>query len=240
MSNQSIRPGETRAQRHGPRPPSESPQPPALERVVRCIARTAIDNEKHLGDLDSVVGDGDFGFSLARGFERVLEEMQASNGGIDRGADGANAGAFLKKVALALTSRCGGTSGPLWGTAFLRAAVVASAKPTLDGAAVVEMLEAAFAGIQKRGSAAVGDKTLLDALDPFTRALRAELERGASLAGALPAAAQAAQAAAEATRELVARRGRAAYTGERSRGSIDPGAAAIALIARELCTAFRD
>ncbi len=84
-----------------------------VEYVVRTIAQTAVDNEKEFGDLDAVVGDGDFGYSLARGFEIVLHDW----GTYDR----SDIGTFLKKIAVVITSRIGGTSGPIWGTAFLRA-----------------------------------------------------------------------------------------------------------------------
>ena len=84
-----------------------------VDLVVRTIAETAVDNEKYFGDLDAVVGDGDFGYSLARGFEKVLEDWD----GIDR----ADVGTFLKRIGMIVTSRIGGTSGPIWGTAFLKA-----------------------------------------------------------------------------------------------------------------------
>jgi dihydroxyacetone kinase phosphoprotein-dependent L subunit len=206
---------------------------PMLDRVVRSIAQTAVDNETRFSELDSVVGDGDFGFSLARGFEKVLAELEA----IDRSSPGA----FLKRVALIITSRCGGTSGPIWGTAFLRAGVALGDRRELGGADVVAALRAAFAGIAQRGGAALGDKTLLDALGPFIDRFEAELGAGSpnELLAALDRAADAAAEAAEATAVLIAKRGRAAYTGERSRGVIDPGAVAVAVIARNLATALR-
>src|ERR1035441_4694759 len=101
---------------------------PAVELVVRTIAETAVANETFFFQLDSVVGDGDFGYSLARGFEKVLE-------GFD-GLDRSTPGIFLKKVGLMIASRVGGTSGPIWGTAFMRAGAAAGAKTTLSGAAV--------------------------------------------------------------------------------------------------------
>jgi len=205
---------------------------PAVELVVRTIAQTAVDNEKHFCDLDSVVGDGDFGYSLARGFEKVLEEFDS----LDR----ANVGIFLKRVGAIITSRCGGTSGPLWGTAFLRAGGVAGDRVQLSSEDVVPMLRAAFDGIQKRGGAALGDKTLLDALAPMIDRLELELaSRPGEMDSALSRAAEAAGAAAAATSELVARRGRAAYTGERSRGSLDAGAVAVALMAKNVSLAYR-
>jgi dihydroxyacetone kinase-like protein len=200
--------------------------------VVRTIARTAVDNEKYFCDLDSVVGDGDFGYSLARGFEKVLEEFDT----LDR----SNIGVFLKRVGAIITSRCGGTSGPLWGTAFLRAGAVAGDRLGLEPADAVSMLRAAFDGIQKRGSAALGDKTLLDALAPLIDCLEGELARApVDSRRALSLAAQAADNAAVATSKLVARRGRASYTGERSRGSPDAGATALALMAKNVSTAWQ-
>jgi dihydroxyacetone kinase-like protein len=189
------------------------------EFVVRTIAETAIANEKYFGDLDSVVGDGDFGYSLARGFEKLLEGWD----GLDR----TDAGTFLKRSGMVIASRIGGTSGPLWGTAFLRAGGAADS-------GVVAMLRAATEGIKARGQSDVGDKTLLDALVPFTDRLSEELDSGTDGADALRAATAAAREAADATAGMVAKRGRAAYTGERSRGSVDAGATAVAVIAERI------
>jgi dihydroxyacetone kinase-like protein len=196
-----------------------------LEQVVRSIAQTAVDNEKAFCELDAVAGDGDFGFSLARGFEKVLEDFAT----LDR----KSAGAFLKRVGPIITSKSGGTSGPIWGTAFLRAGGVAGERTSLDVADVVPILRAAFTGIQQRGGAALGDKTLLDALGPFIDSFERE---SATTSGseALARAALVAEAAAQSTSELVAKRGRAAYTGERSRGSPDPGATAVALMLKNI------
>jgi dihydroxyacetone kinase/dihydroxyacetone kinase-like protein len=204
---------------------------PVVELVVRTIAATAVNNEARFSELDSVAGDGDFGYSLARGFEKVLEEFD----GLDR----SSAGAFLKRVGAIVTSRCGGTSGPLWGTAFLRAGGVAGERLALEPQDAVAMLRAAFEGIQKRGGAALGDKTLLDALGPMTDRLETELRASPDQpAAAFARAAETAQTAAAATADLVARRGRAAYVGERSRGAPDAGAMAIAEIAREVSVAL--
>src|SRR4029078_10282779 len=119
----------------------------------------AVENEAHFSALDSVVGDGDFGFSLARGFEKVLAEFDS----LDR----SHVGTFLNKVAVIITSRCGGTSGPIWGTAFLRAGGAAAELQTLGPAQGVPVLRAALNGIAQRGGASLRDKTLLDALGPF-------------------------------------------------------------------------
>lgn len=201
-----------------------------IERVTRIIAETAVDNEKYFGDLDSVVGDGDFGYSLARGFEIVLADWDA----IDR----ADAATFLQKVAMIITGRIGGTSGPIWGTAFLRAAAVVRQRETLDAETVVAMLDSAVEGIKARGNAEVGDKTLLDALVPMRDAIDAASAAGASTQETLDAAAEAARVAAEATAAMLAMRGRASYTGERSIGSVDAGATAVAVIATQVARRF--
>jgi dihydroxyacetone kinase-like protein len=203
-----------------------------LEFVVHTIAQTAVDNEKAFGDLDAVVGDGDFGYSLARGFEIVLAEWDT----FDRG----DPGVFLQKIALVISKRVGGTSGPLWGTAFLRAAAAVKGSTDVTGEDAVAMLRAAAEGIRMRGKSDVGDKTLLDALVPMTDAIAARLDSGAdaSPAEVAKAAAEAARTAADATTRMQARRGRASYTGERSIGSPDAGAVAIAVMAEHVSAAW--
>lgn len=193
-----------------------------VELVIRTIAQTAVDNERYFCELDSVVGDGDFGYSLARGFERVIEGWDD----VDR----TDIGTFLKKVGMVIASRCGGTSGPLWGTAFIKAGTTAGTATELSGEQVVAMLRAAADGIKGRGQSDVGDKTLLDALVPLTDRVEQELKAGADGAAVLAAAAVTAREAAEATSDMVAKRGRASYTGERSKGSVDAGAMAVAVM----------
>ena len=193
-----------------------------VELVVRTIAQTAVDNETYFCELDSVVGDGDFGYSLARGFEKVLEGWED----VDR----TDVGSFLKKVGMTVASRCGGTSGPLWGTAFMKAGMTAGTSTEVDGAQVVAMLRAAAEGNKARGQSDVGDKTLLDALVPLTDRVEAELAAGADAGAVLAAAAETARQSAEATSDMLAKRGRASYTGERSRGSVDAGAMAVAVM----------
>ena len=205
---------------------------PDVEFVVRTIAQTAVDNEKYFGDLDAVVGDGDLGYSLARGFEIVLSDWDSY--------DRTDISTFLSKVAIAITSRIGGTSGPIWGTAFLRAAGVAKGKTDINGDDVVAMLRAAITGIMARGNAELGDKTLLDVLAPVTDTVEAELSAGSDSTTILTASAQTARAAADATTPMIARRGRAAYTGERSIGSPDAGAVAVAVILEALASTWPD
>src|ERR1700679_3377650 len=151
-----------------------------VEAVVRVIATTAVDNEKYFGDLDAVVGDGDFGYSMARGFEKVLDGWDDF--------DRTDIGTFLKKGAVVITSRIGGTSGPIWGTAFLRAGSTAGAVDELEPAQVVAMLRAAITGIKARGKSDVGDKTLLDALVPAVDTIEAQVNAGHDAAVTLRAA----------------------------------------------------
>jgi dihydroxyacetone kinase-like protein len=196
--------------------------------VVETMARTAVENEGYFGELDAVVGDGDFGYSMARGFEVVLGSVDD----IDR----SNVGNLLKAVAMMITGRMGGTSGPIWGTAFLRASVVARDKTSLETDDVIAMLRAAIEGIKQRGKAEMGDKTLLDALVPAVDRLEELLGKGAGSADALREAASVAQSSADSTREMLAKKGRASYSGERSIGTLDAGAEAVAVMFKEVAS----
>lgn len=202
----------------------------AAELVVHTIAHTAVANERYFCDLDAAVGDGDFGYSLARGFEKVIEDWDTF--------PRSDVGTFLKKVGVVITSRIGGTSGPIWGTAFMRAGTTAGTKAELSGAEVVAMLRAAIEGIKQRGNTDVGDKTLLDALVPATDQLEQALLAGAEPAAALQQATVVARERAEATRSMLAKRGRASYAGERSVGTVDAGAVAVAVMFEHINTAW--
>ncbi len=193
-----------------------------VEVVVRTIATVAVENEKYFGDLDAVVGDGDFGYSMARGFELVIQNWDDF--------DRTDIGTFLKKIAVVITSRIGGTSGPIWGTAFLRAGTTAGTAVKLEPAQIVAMLRASIEGIKARGRSDVGDKTLLDALVPAVDTVEEHIGQGHDAAMTLRAAAVTAREQADATRPMQAMRGRASYTGERSIGTLDAGAVAVAVM----------
>lgn len=197
-----------------------------VERVVKVMAETVVANERYFGDLDAVVGDGDFGYSMARGFEVVLADWD--------GFDRTDISTFLKKVAVVITSRIGGTSGPIWGTGVLRAGITAGGASSLQPEQIVAMLQASVEGIKSRGGAKVGDKTLLDALVPAVSAVEQHAKVGASPGETLRAAATAARKAADGTRLMQAMKGRAAYTGERSIGALDAGAVAVAVLLEAL------
>ena len=201
-----------------------------IKSVVHTMAETAVANEKYFSDLDAVVGDGDFGFSLARGFEQLLQDWDK--------LEYTDSSSFLKKVALMLTSRIGGTSGPIWGTAFLRAATTLGDKQEIGRQDVIAMLRAAIEGIKQRGKAELGDKTLLDALIPATDQLEKALSTNIPPATALAQAAAVARERAESTRELLAKRGRASYSGDRSIGTLDAGAIAVAVMFEQVSQAW--
>jgi phosphoenolpyruvate---glycerone phosphotransferase subunit DhaL len=207
-----------------------------LDLVIRTMARTIVDNADYFAQLDSIAGDGDFGYSLRSGWEVVLADYDSW--------DRPTAGAVLKKIGLTLSGKVGGVSGPMWGTAFLRAGAAAGDRADLQPADVIELLRAAIAGIMQRGGASLGDKTLLDALAPATDSLEASLADPATLedhgTAAIQRAADVAVKAAEDTKGMLALRGRAAYTGERSRDSVDAGATAIGVILQAIAAAWRD
>jgi len=207
-----------------------------VDLVLRTMAKTIVDNAVYFAELDGVVGDGDFGYSLRNGFEVVVSDYDTF--------DRSNVGAVLKKVGFVLSGKVGGVSGPIWGTAFLRAAQAAGEKTELTAADVIAILRAAVVGIMHRGGASLGDKTLLDALVPAIDAREAGLARPEAAqdhgSAALQEAADVATRAAEATKPMLAMRGRAAYTGERSIGSVDAGATAVGVILQSVSAAWRE
>lgn len=206
-----------------------------LDLVIKTMAATIVENTEYFAQLDSIVGDGDFGFSLKSGWEVVLADYDSW--------DRPNAGVVFKKIGMTLAAKVGGVSGPMWGTAFLRAGATAGDKE-LTPDLVIECLRAAIAGIMARGGASLGDKTLLDALAPATDSLEASLADPATAAdhgvAAVQRAADVAVKAAEDTKGMLAMRGRAAYTGDRSRDSVDAGATAIGVILQAIAAAWRE
>jgi dihydroxyacetone kinase-like protein len=191
--------------------------------AVRAVAAVVAEHRVELIQLDRAIGDGDHGENLDRGFRAVLAKLDESTPDTP--------GGVLKLVATTLISKVGGAAGPLYGTAFLRASTALGPAAELGPAEVVEALRAALGGVVARGKAEVGDKTMVDALDPAVRAAEKATD---SVAALLSAAADAADAGAESTVPLVARKGRASYLGERSADHLDPGARSSALILRSL------
>jgi dihydroxyacetone kinase-like protein len=189
------------------------------EQIVRWMqlyAERVAAAKEMLTELDAAIGDADHGINMERGFgEVVLRLPELAQQDLS---------ALLKGIGMTLLSKVGGASGPLYGTLFLRMAQGASGKDALTVNEFVAGLEAGIAGIQQRGSARPGEKTMVDALLPAMESLRTTLASGASLTGALTAAAAAAKAGMSATVEMQATKGRASYLGPRSVGHQDPGA----------------
>jgi phosphoenolpyruvate---glycerone phosphotransferase subunit DhaL len=183
--------------------------------VTNWMQRFAAEMKEHRAELvrlDTAIGDGDHGTNMDRGMSAALERLEA--------AEPEDAGAVLKTVSMALISKVGGAAGPLYGTLFLRMAGPMAGQPEVDLGGYAAAWRAGLEGVEARGKAEPGDKTMVDALLPAVEAL----EGASDLDSGLREAAEAAQRGMEATTPLVARKGRASYLGERSAGHQDPGA----------------
>ena len=193
------------------------------QRWIELAAADIAEQRDYLVDLDRAIGDGDHGENMDRGFTAALEALgQAQPGSVAE---------VLKTVAKTLMSTVGGAAGPLYGTAFLRASKAAG-DGELDGAGAAAVIAGALEGIQARGKATTGEKTMVDAWTPALEAARAAAESGSDAAAVFEAAATAAEAGAAATEPMRATKGRASYLGERSIGHLDPGAVSTSLILR--------
>ena len=196
----------------------------AVKWLTLC-AQAMAEHRVELIELDRAIGDSDHGENMDRGFQAVLAKLGESTP--------ETPGAALKMTAMTLMSKVGGAAGPLYGTAFLRAATALGDSAEIDPAAWANALEAARDGIVARGKAESGDKTMVDAWTPAVDAARAAADgSGTDVLSVLVAAAEAAEAGAVSTDPMVARKGRASYLGERSAGHRDPGAVSSALILR--------
>lgn len=184
--------------------------------IVEGMAKKIEAEKEYLTELDNEIGDGDHGINLARGFEAVEKKLPSLAGG--------DIGALLQGVGMQLVSTVGGASGPLYGTAFMKAGMACKGLTEIDGPAFVKAMEAAVDGIKMRGKATEGEKTMLDALCPALKVLQDDVTAGKSLKEALQDAAQAAEKGVEYTKTIIATKGRASYLGERSLGHQDPGA----------------
>ncbi len=200
-------------------------------RWLDASQRVFAEHRQELTELDSAVGDGDFGISLDRGFTAVQAELSAN--------PPADVRAVFQNAASVLIRTMGGSSGPLLGTFFLRAAAACAGKSELAPADVVALFQAGVEGLQQRGKAVLGDKTMLDALIPAVEAMRAALEAGSSQVEILDRGAVAAEAGMRATITMQARKGRGSYLGERSLGHQDPGATGSYLLLKAAADTWR-
>lgn len=189
----------------------------SIKEAISVVGNAIIENKIFLTDLDQAIGDGDHGINMARGFETVISKVDAL-------ADEADGNTILKTVGMGLLSSVGGASGPLYGTAFLRTAALMKDKTTVDLPLAIEMLDAAIKGIQDRGKAVQGEKTMLDVLIPVKNSLEESVKQQKSIIEALDTAVIVAKESVEYTKTIIATKGRASYLEERSIGHQDPGA----------------
>lgn len=204
---------------------------PNIYEAINALAEAINRNKDMLTDLDAAIGDADHGINMSRGFEAVKTRLAQG--------DGEDTSAVLKKVGMTLISTVGGASGPLYGTAFLRAGASVKDNEPITGEKAVEMLSSAVQGIKDRGKASKGDKTMLDALEPALEAMKKGISEGGTLLDCLEAACRAALEGAEYTETIKATKGRASYLGERSIGHRDPGAASSYILLRALTDYYK-
>ena len=184
--------------------------------MLQAIVKKIESEKDFLTELDNAIGDGDHGINLSRGFQKVAEKLPEW--------EGQDIGAIFKGVGTQLVSTVGGASGPLYGTAFMKAGNACKGKMEISGEDFAAALEAAIGGIRMRGKSTEGEKTMLDALCPAHKALTEALAGGKELKEALADAVEAAAKGVEYTKTIIATKGRASYLGERSIGHQDPGA----------------
>lgn len=189
------------------------------------------ENRDYLTKLDSAIGDADHGSNLSRGFTAVVAKLESS--------PPASISALLQTSGMTMVSTVGGASGPLYGTLFLRMGKAIGDQDTASATQLGEALRAGLEGVIARGKAGLGDKTMIDALDPAVAAYEESVSSGGDAATAASAAAAAAANGRDATEPLIARKGRASYLGERSAGHLDPGSASTALLVESLAAALK-
>lgn len=199
----------------------------AMETVKDAICS----NKEFLTQLDGAIGDGDHGINMARGFEAVAKKL-----GVHPDIDLPSG---LKEVGMTLISTVGGASGPLYGTAFLRAAGVAQLRPAFTPELAADMLSAAIEGIKQRGKAVRGEKTMVDALEPAYEALAEGIRTQKDFSECLQMACAAAEEGVAFTKTIIASKGRASYLGERSLGHQDPGATSVLILLKALTDYYR-
>jgi phosphoenolpyruvate---glycerone phosphotransferase subunit DhaL len=195
-----------------------------VRRWIEAFASRVAESKDELTRLDSAIGDADHGINMNRGMQAALAKLD--------GVAGDDVGALLKTVGMTLVSTVGGAGGPLYGTLFLQLGTATAGKSEIGAEDWAAALDAAIGGVQMRGKAEPGDKTMIDALVPGRDAFRAAVAEGASFSEALERSAGAAHEGMLATVPLVARKGRASYLGERSAGHQDPGATSSHLLLR--------
>lgn len=199
-----------------------SVQKDTLRKILFTMQEKMNQHRDYLSDLDREIGDGDHGINMSRGFQEVKKKLE--------GLEDADLASLLKNTGMTLAFKVGGASGPLYGTAFMKAADQAKGKEELHLEDLPLLLAAAISGIQLRGKAVAGEKTMLDTLIPALEALKEAISQGKSAKESIDSMLEAAKEGAEYTKTIKATKGRASYVGERSIGHMDPGAASSLLL----------
>lgn len=194
--------------------------------VMKNISKVIEENKQYLTELDAAIGDGDHGLNMSKGFNAAVDKINNT--------EIKDIGILLKTVSMALISNVGGASGPLYGTAFMKAAPLGNDKLEIDIQDFSSMLEAAIEGIKARGKAVQGEKTMLDSLEPALKVIKTSIESNLGAVEILDKAQQSAYAGVEFTKTIAATKGRASYLGERSIGHQDPGATSSYLMLKTI------
>lgn len=184
--------------------------------IIQAIGNKIEEEKDYLTELDNVIGDGDHGINMARGFQMVETKLPS--------LEGKDIGTILKTVGMTLVSTVGGSSGPLYGTAFMKAGMAMAGKNEMNLDDFLNCLDIAIEGVKMRGKATQGEKTMLDAMIPALDAMKTAKEAGMEAKMVLEVGVGAAWEGVEYTKTIIATKGRASYIGERSIGHQDPGA----------------
>ncbi|AHF90495.1 dihydroxyacetone kinase, phosphoprotein-dependent, L subunit [Opitutaceae bacterium TAV1] len=202
---------------------------PAGRDLILALVDTIETNKAYLSEVDGAIGDGDHGVNMAKGFQLVKTRLG------DREPTVPEALALIGKT---LLTDIGGSMGPIYGTFFIQMSLASRDKDLADPQTLAAMLAGAMTGVSGLGDAKVGDKTIIDTLAPAEAAYREAIAAGATIPDALARMTEAADRGRDSTKDLVAKLGRAARLGERSRGVLDAGATSCALILKTLARAF--
>lgn len=200
--------------------------------IVGHIGEAISENAQFLTDLDAAIGDNDHGVNMARGFKKVEEDLP--------GLKDKDIGAIFKKVGMDIVSAVGGSSGPLYGTAFMKAGAAVAGKMEIDLNDFLKIMDEAIGGVQLRGKAEKGEKTMLDAMMPARDAMKEAAEAGKGIKEVLDAGVKAAEDGVEYTKTIIATKGRASYLGERSIGHQDPGATSFTVMLKAVADKYEE
>ena len=202
--------------------------------AIKYVAEVIISEKNYLTNLDTKIGDGDHGLNMTRGAEAAIEAIDELD------YNSLDISKAMNTIGQAFVMNVGGASGPLYGTGFIEASKVLTKDSKLEVETLEKVLEAAIAGIKRRGHAEKGDKTMLDTLIPIKESLALSKKDGSGISEALEAAMTAAKEGVDYTKTIAARRGRASYIGDRSIGYEDPGAVSSMIIFRSFYQYLKD